>query len=63
MMIRRNFIFHTGQYTQFTFYSYIKLMSVINNLLSQSNVFFVRQVRTKRNLINLYLYTVIDENE
>ena len=43
MMIRRNFIFHTGQYTQFTFYSYIKLMSVVNHLLSQSYVFFARQ--------------------
>ena len=46
MMIRRNFIFHTGQYTQFTFYSYIKLMSVVNHLLCQSYVFFIRQMRT-----------------
>ena len=39
-------IFHASQHTQFTFYSYIELMSVFNNLLGQSYVFFVRQVRT-----------------
>ena len=42
----RNFIFHTSQHTQFTFYSYIELMSVVNHFLGQSYVFFVWQVRT-----------------
>ena len=45
-MFCRYFIFYTSQYTQLAFYSYIKLMSVVNNLLSQSYVLFVRQVRT-----------------
>ena len=45
-MFSRNFVFYTSQYTKFAFYSYIKLMSVVNYLFRQSNVFFVRQVRT-----------------
>ena len=28
----RNFIFNPCQYAQFTFYGYIKLMCIINNL-------------------------------
>ena len=46
MMFSRNFVFYTSQYTKFAFYSYIKLMSVVNYLFRQSNVFFVRQMRT-----------------
>ena len=46
MVVRRNFVFYTCQYAKFTFYSYIELVSVFNNFLSQSNVFVVRKVRT-----------------
>ena len=45
-MFSRYFIFYTSQYTQFTFNCYIKLMSIFNNLLSQSDILFVRQMRT-----------------
>ena len=46
MVFCRNFIFYTGQYAQLAFNRYIKLMSIFNDFLSQSNVFFVRQMRT-----------------
>ena len=36
-----NFIFHTGQHTEFTFNGYIELVSVVNHLLREGNVFFV----------------------
>ena len=45
-MVGRNFIFYTSQYAKFTFYSYVKLVSVFNNFLSQCYVFFVRKMRT-----------------
>ena len=43
MVFCRNFIFYTGQYTEFAFYSYVELMGIVNYLLSQCNVFFVRK--------------------
>ena len=46
VVVRRNFVFNTCQYAKFAFYSYIKLVSVINYLLSQCYVFFVRKMRT-----------------
>ncbi|EXY26632.1 hypothetical protein M080_2952, partial [Bacteroides fragilis str. 3397 T10] len=30
MVVSRNFIFYTSQYAKFTFYSYVKLVSVFN---------------------------------
>ena len=46
MVFGRHFVFYAGQYTEFSFYGYIELMSIINNFLSQGNVFFIRKMRT-----------------
>ena len=46
MVLGRYFIFHTGQYAQFTFYGHAILVSVVNNLLRQGHVLLIRQVRT-----------------
>ena len=42
----RNFVFNTSKNTEFCFYCYIELVSVVNNLLRKSDVFFERKVRS-----------------
>ena len=46
MMFCRNFIFDTGQYTEFSFYGYIELMSIFYYFLSKCYIFVVRKVRS-----------------
>ena len=36
----RNFVFNTSKNTEFCFYCYIELVSVVNDLLRKSDVFF-----------------------
>ena len=44
MVIRRNFVFNAGEYAEFAFNGYVELVCIVNYLLGESNVFFVRQV-------------------
>ena len=46
MVVRRNFVFNACQYAELAFNCYVKLVSVLNNFLSQGNVLLVREVRT-----------------
>src|SRR5574344_470372 len=41
-----NLILNTSKNTKFTFNSYIKLMSIFNNLLCQCNILLIRKSRT-----------------
>ena len=43
---RADLILNTSEHTQLSLNSYIELMSIINELLSQSNVLLVGEVRT-----------------
>ena len=38
MVFCRNFIFYTGQYTEFAFYSYVELMSIINYMIQMKKL-------------------------
>jgi hypothetical protein len=44
VVIRRNFVFNAGEYAEFAFNGYVELVCIVNYLLGESNVFFVRQV-------------------
>lgn len=41
VVFSRHFIFYTCQYAEFALYCNIELVSVVNNLLCQSYIFFV----------------------
>jgi len=42
-LCRRNLILNTSEYTELSLNCYVELMSILYNLLSQSNVLLVRQ--------------------
>ena len=46
VVVRRNLVFNACQYAELAFNCYVKLVSVLNNFLSQGNVLLVREVRT-----------------
>ena len=41
VVLCRYFILYTSQYAKFAFYCNIELVSILNNLLCQSNIFFI----------------------
>jgi len=46
MVFGGDFVFHAGQYTQFTFHRHIVLVSVFHDFFGQGNVVFVRMMGT-----------------
>ncbi len=45
VMVRRNLILNTGKNTKLTFHSHVILMCIINNLLGQSHVLLIGEMR------------------
>ena len=43
-MIGRHFVFYASQYTEFSFYGYIELMSIFHHFFGQRYVFIIRKM-------------------